>query len=89
MQFLLKAGEAINPKKMYHLLLLLLLLICTLLYILVSLVLTGMMHYSDFNPIGKYPDAIKAPVAYAFDIAGQAWAGIIITIAATVGLILH
>jgi hypothetical protein len=31
---------------------------------------TGMMHYSDFNPLGKYPDAIKAPVAYAFDIAG-------------------
>ncbi len=36
-----------------------------------------MMHYSDFNPLGKYPDAIKAPpVAYAFDIAGQAWARI-------------
>ena len=51
------------------------------------MVLTGMMHYSDFNPLGKYPDAIKAPVAYAFDIAGQAWAGYIITIAATVGLI--
>jgi APA family basic amino acid/polyamine antiporter len=46
-----------------------------------------MMHYTDFNPLGKYPDAIKAPVAYAFDIAGQAWAGYIITIAATVGLI--
>ncbi|KAF1853266.1 hypothetical protein Lal_00009628 [Lupinus albus] len=47
----------------------------------------GMMHYSDFNPQGKYPDAIKAPVAYAFEIAGQGWAGYIITIAATVGLI--
>jgi APA family basic amino acid/polyamine antiporter len=46
-----------------------------------------MMHYSDFNPQGKYPDAIKAPVAYAFEIAGQGWAGYIITIAATVGLI--
>lgn len=46
-----------------------------------------MMHYTDFNPLGKYPDAIKAPVAYAFDIAGYAWAGYIITIAATVGLI--
>jgi APA family basic amino acid/polyamine antiporter len=50
-------------------------------------VLTGMMHYTDFNPLGKYPDAIKAPVAYAFDIAGYAWAGYIITIAATIGLI--
>jgi APA family basic amino acid/polyamine antiporter len=46
-----------------------------------------MMNYQDFNPLGKYPDAIKAPVAYAFDIAGQGWAGLIITIAATVGLI--
>ena len=63
------------------------LLICTILYILVSLVLTGMMNYKDFDPLGQYPDAIKAPVAYAFDIAGQAWAGYIITIAATVGLI--
>jgi APA family basic amino acid/polyamine antiporter len=53
----------------------------------VSLVLTGMMNFSDFNPMGKYPEAIKAPVAYAFDIAGQAWAGYVVTIAATVGLI--
>jgi len=53
----------------------------------VSLVLTGMMNFSDFNPMGKYPEAIKAPVAYAFDIAGQAWAGYVVTIAATIGLI--
>ena len=82
-----QAGEAINPKKDVPFAIITSLIICTILYILVSLVLTGMMHYTDFNPLGKYPDAIKAPVAYAFDIAGQAWAGYIITIAATVGLI--
>lgn len=82
-----QAGEAINPKKDVPFAIITSLIICTVLYILVSLVLTGMMHYTDFNPLGKYPDAIKAPVAYAFDIAGQAWAGYIITIAATVGLI--
>jgi APA family basic amino acid/polyamine antiporter len=82
-----QAGEAKNPKKDVPFAIIASLLICTLLYILVSLVLTGMMNYQDFNPLGKYPDAIKAPVAYAFDIAGQAWAGYIITIAATVGLI--
>lgn len=82
-----QAGEAINPKKDVPFAIIASLIICTILYILVSLVLTGMMHYTDFNPLGKYPDAIKAPVAYAFDIAGQAWAGYIITIAATVGLI--
>lgn len=82
-----QAGEAINPKKDVPFAIIASLLVCTLLYILVSLVLTGMISYQDFNPLGKYPEAIKAPVAYAFDIAGQAWAGYIITIAATVGLI--
>ena len=67
-----QAGEAINPKKDVPFAIITSLVICTVLYILVSLVLTGMMHYTDFNPLGKYPDAIKAPVAYAFDIAGQA-----------------
>lgn len=82
-----QAGEAKNPKKDVPFAIITSLLICTVLYILVSLVLTGMMNYKDFDPLGQYPDAIKAPVAYAFDIAGQAWAGYIITIAATVGLI--
>jgi basic amino acid/polyamine antiporter, APA family len=82
-----QAGEAINPKKDVPFAIITSLLVCTVLYILVSLVLTGMMNYKDFNPKGLYPDAIKAPVAYAFDIAGQKWAGFIITIAATVGLI--
>lgn len=82
-----QAGEAVNPKKDVPFAIIASLLICTILYILVSLVLTGMMNYQDFNPLGKYPEAIKAPVAYAFDIAGQGWAGFIITIAATIGLI--
>jgi APA family basic amino acid/polyamine antiporter len=82
-----QAGEAINPKKDVPFAIITSLLVCTFLYILVSLVLTGMMNFSDFNPLGKYPEAIKAPVAYAFDIAGQAWAGYIVTIAATIGLI--
>ncbi len=82
-----QAGEAINPKKDVPFAIVASLLVCTALYILVSLVLTGMMNYKDFNPKGLYPDAIKAPVAYAFDIAGQKWAGYIITIAATTGLI--
>lgn len=82
-----QAGEAINPKKDVPFAIVASLLICTILYILVSLVLTGMMNYQDFDPKGAYPDAIKAPVAYAFDIAGQKWASSLITIAATIGLI--
>lgn len=82
-----QAGEAINPKKDVPFAIVASLLICTVLYILVSMVLTGMMNYQDFNPKGQYPDAIKAPVAYAFEIAKQPWASYLITIAATVGLI--
>lgn len=82
-----QAGEAINPKKDVPFAIITSLLICTALYIMVSLVLTGMMHYSDFDPLGKYPEAIKAPVAYAFEIAGKHWASNIVTIAATIGLI--
>lgn len=82
-----QAGEAVNPKKDVPFAIIVSLLVCTILYILVSLVLTGMMNYKDFDPLGQYPEAIKAPVAYAFEVAGQSWAGYIITITATVGLI--
>jgi basic amino acid/polyamine antiporter, APA family len=76
-----QAGEAINPKKDIPFAIITSLLICTTLYILVSLVLTGMINYKDI--VG---DALKAPVAYAFDKAGAPWAVFIITLAATAGL---
>jgi APA family basic amino acid/polyamine antiporter len=41
-----------------------------------------MLNYKDITG-----EALKAPVAYAFDQAGQGWAVFIITIAATAGLI--
>ncbi|MCU0353004.1 MAG: amino acid permease [Cytophagales bacterium] len=77
-----QAGEAINPKKDIPFAIISSLLVCTALYILVSLVLTGMINYKDI--VG---DALKAPVAYAFEKVGQTWAVFIITTAATVGLI--
>jgi basic amino acid/polyamine antiporter, APA family len=76
------AGEAINPKKDIPFAIIASLAICTVLYILVSLVLTGMLNYKDITG-----DALKAPVAFAFDHVGQPWAVFIITTAATVGLI--
>jgi APA family basic amino acid/polyamine antiporter len=48
------------------------------LYIAVSLVLTGMVPYTELD--------LKAPVASAFDGAGITWAVYLITIAATAGL---
>ena len=76
------AGEAINPKKDIPFAIIASLAICTVLYIMVSLVLTGMLNYKDITG-----DALKAPVAYAFDQVGQPWAVFIITTAATVGLV--
>ncbi|MEZ0483615.1 APC family permease [Fibrella aquatica] len=77
-----QAGEAINPRKDIPFAIVTSLLVCTVLYIAVSLVLTGMINYKDI--VG---DALKAPVAAAFDNVGQPWAVFIITAAATAGLV--
>lgn len=73
-----QAGEAINPKKDVPFAIVASLVICTLLYILVSLVLTGMVKYDQLDK--------AAPVASAFSGIGINWAVFIITIAATAGL---
>lgn len=73
-----QAGEAINPKKDVPFAIVMSLVICTVLYILVSLVLTGMVPYHKLD--------LAAPVASAFDGVGIKWAVFLITIAATAGL---
>jgi APA family basic amino acid/polyamine antiporter len=73
-----QAGEAINPKKDVPFAIIASLIICTILYILVSLVLTGMVPFKDLD--------LKAPVAQAFADKGLTWAVYIITIAALGGL---
>jgi APA family basic amino acid/polyamine antiporter len=77
-----QAGEAINPKKDMPFAIIASLLICTALYIVVALVLTGMMNYKEFTG-----EDLKAPVAAAFQKNGIDWAMYIITAAATAGLI--
>lgn len=80
-----QAAEAINPKKDIPFAIIASLLICTTLYILMSVVLTGMMNFREF---GSVPDGLTAPVAVAFEHAtGMTWAVILITVSATVGLI--
>lgn len=74
-----QAGEAKNPKKDIPFAIIASLIICTLLYILVSLVLTGMVKYDELD--------MRAPVASAFSGVGLTWAVYIIVIAATAGLI--
>jgi APA family basic amino acid/polyamine antiporter len=73
-----QAGEAINPKKDVPFAIIASLIICTILYVAVSLVLTGMVKYDQLD--------LKAPVASAFSGAGITWAVYLITIAATAGL---
>lgn len=73
-----QAGEAINPRKDVPFAIITSLIVCTVLYILVSLVLTGMVRYNTLD--------MKAPVAAAFADIGLPWAVFIITIAAVAGL---
>lgn len=73
-----QAGEAINPRKDVPFAIIASLIVCTILYILVSLVLTGMVPYQNLD--------LKAPVAQAFADKGLTWAVYIITIAAVAGL---
>jgi basic amino acid/polyamine antiporter, APA family len=73
-----QAGEAINPRKDVPFAIIASLVICTVLYILVSLVLTGMVKYNTLD--------MRAPVAAAFADNGLPWAVFIITLAAVAGL---
>jgi basic amino acid/polyamine antiporter, APA family len=73
-----QAGEAINPRKDVPFAIITSLVICTVLYILVSLVLTGMVKYNELD--------LRAPVASAFDAVGLKWAVFLVTIAAVAGL---
>lgn len=74
-----QAQEAVNPTKDIPFAVIASLIICTTLYILVSLVLTGMVNYTNID--------LGAPVAAAFGRVGLQWASLLITIAAVIGLI--
>lgn len=72
--------ETINPKRDMPIAILGSLLICTILYIGVSLTLTGIVSYKDLN--------VPAPIALAIDTAGPSlmWLRPIIKIGAIAGL---
>ncbi|MFN8575880.1 MAG: amino acid permease [Candidatus Sericytochromatia bacterium] len=73
-----QAGEAKDPQKDVPFAIIASLIFCTILYILVSLVLTGMVKYTDID--------ITAPIASAFTSKGLNFAALIISIAAVAGL---
>ncbi len=74
------AQEAKNPKRDMPIGILVSLFVCTILYILVSLVLTGIVNYKDLN--------VAAPIAIAIDKTGQslAWLSPLIKVGAIAGL---
>jgi APA family basic amino acid/polyamine antiporter len=74
-----QSQEAVNPVKDIPFAIITSLIICTALYILVSLTLTGMTDYKTLD--------MGAPVASAFSSVGLNWASFLITIAAVIGLI--
>jgi basic amino acid/polyamine antiporter, APA family len=72
------AGEAKKPQKDVPYGIITSLIVCTILYILVALVLTGMVNYRDID--------ITAPIAAAFGALGLKFAVFIISAAALAGL---
>ncbi|MHB9056141.1 MAG: amino acid permease [Paludibacteraceae bacterium] len=74
------AQEAINPQRDMPRGILISLAICTVLYVAVSLVMTGIVNYTELN--------VPAPIAVAIDAAGKglAWLSPIIKIGAIAGL---
>ena len=72
------AEEAIDPKKDVPIGIVASLIICTVLYIAVSAVLTGMVRYDQIN--------IDAPVSDAFRQVGLPWAQFLISAGALAGI---
>jgi basic amino acid/polyamine antiporter, APA family len=70
--------ETLNPKKDLRVGILGALAVCAVLYIGVSLVLTGMVHYTDIDE--------GAPLAEAFNANGVHWIGALISLGAVTGL---
>ena len=72
------AQEAINPKRDVPIGIIASLVLCTLLYILVAGVLTGVISYTELN--------VAAPIALAVDHMGMNWLSPIIKLGAIAGL---
>ena len=72
------AQEAKNPQKDMPVGILGSLAVCTVLYIVVSLLLTGVVHYSQLN--------VAAPVSLAISLTGVWWGSLLVNIGAIAGL---
>jgi APA family basic amino acid/polyamine antiporter len=73
------AEEAKNPQRDLPLGILSSLAICTVVYIIVSAVLTGVVSYTDLN--------VASPVAHALELLGHRWASGLVAVGVIAGLI--
>ncbi len=73
-----QAEEAKNPRRDVPIAIIVSLLLCTLLYIVMSAVITGMVRYDQIN--------IDAPISAAFAQVGLPWAQFLISIGALAGI---
>jgi APA family basic amino acid/polyamine antiporter len=72
------ASEARRPKVDVPVGILGTLIVCTIIYVLVALVLTGIVPYRELN--------VAAPIALAVDRIGMPWVGLIVKLGALAGL---
>ena len=72
------AQEAKNPQKDMPIGILGSLVVCTMLYIMVSTVLTGLVNYKTLN--------VAAPVALGIEVTGVGWGEMLVKIGAVFGL---
>ncbi len=72
------AEEAHNPQKDLPFGIVVSLIFCTVIYILVSGLLTGVVHYSDLN--------VSSPVAHALELLGFSWASALVATGVIAGL---
>jgi basic amino acid/polyamine antiporter, APA family len=72
------AEECKNPQRDLPKAMLYSIIICTILYIIIALVLTGMVHYKELN--------VNDPLAYVFEKIGLDWFSGIIAVSAVVAM---
>lgn len=73
------AEEVKNPQRNLPIGIIGSLLICTLLYVAVSLVLTGIVSYTNLN--------VSDPVSFAMQLVNQDWAAGVISLGAVIGMV--
>ena len=77
------AEEAKNPRRDLPIGIIASLIVCTILYVAVSAVLTGIIPVVEFREDAQF---LNAPVAYALSVIGQDWAAGLVSAGAVAGI---